>query len=197
MDKFKTLKNKFFNEVNDWNNHLPLMWNAMQETRGDIIECGLGGGSTEQLHSYCEFNRRRLFSFEYDENWLKEFAHLENDTHKIHLIKDWDKMKDICPNPSVILIDHSPGTRRIVDIERFKDINGILVIHDTQPPPTAADYGYNQIWPLFKYKVDLEVEMNREVDPPHNRTWASAVSNVYDVTKWRGKETGNPDYKIV
>lgn len=191
-------KNNFLENVTDWGNHRVLLWEALEETQtGEVIEMGLGGESTPYLHEYCKANNRTLYSFEYDAEWLEQYKHFRSDNHIMVQLSDWDKAKDICPNPSVILIDHSPGERRIVDIERFKDIKGILVVHDTQTQPTAADYGYESVWPLFKYKADLKVEMNYDVDPPHNRTWASAVSNHYDLTKWRGLETGNPDYKIV
>lgn len=191
-------KNKFLEGVNDWNNHLYFLWLALEATKGDVVELGCGDGSTRQLHEYCEDNQRVLYSFDTDKEWLERFKDCENDNHKfIHIVNDWHKAKDICPNPSVILIDHAPGERRIVDVKRFAASAGILVLHDTQPPPTAADYGYERIWHLFQHKVDLQVAMNMEVNPPHNRTWASSVSNHYDVTQWRGLETNNPDYKII
>lgn len=186
---------KFLEGVNDWNNHLPLLWLALEETKtGDVLELGCGDGSTRQLHEYCA-NRRFLYSFDTDLEWLNRFKQYESGDHKfIHIVNDWHKAKDTCPNPSVVLIDHAPGERRIVDVKRFADINGILVLHDTQPPPTAADYGWERIWSLFKYRVDLSVPMNHEAGD--NRTWASAVSNTYDVTKWKG-QIFKEEYKLI
>ncbi len=191
-------KNKFLEGVNDWNNHLFLLWEALEATTGDVVEMGCGDGSTRQLHEYCKDNNRVLYSFETESKYMDEFIYLESPNHKFFSINnDWDKVKDICPNPSVILIDHAPGERRIVDVKRFCDSAEILVCHDTQPPPTAADYGWEQIWHLFKFKIDLEVDMNYECAPPDNRTWASAISNTIDVTKWIGIDTGRSDYRIV
>ncbi len=185
-------QNKFLENINDWNNHAYLLYLALQETKtGTVLELGCGDGSTQRLHDYCKTRRRMLHSFDWDENWINKYKHMETARHLFHYVdKKWELAKEICPDPTVVLVDHSPGERRVVDIRSFCDINGILVIHDTQPQPTAASYGFEMIWSYFKYKVDLTCPMNHEVNPPHNRTWASAVSNHYDVTKWSGKTFG-------
>lgn len=189
----KTTKEKFLKGLNDWNNHAPLLYLALEETKtGSVIEMGCGDGSTPQLHEYC--TKRDLYSFETDSEYLKRFEHLKRNNHHYIHITNWDRAKEICPDPSVILIDHAPGERRIIDVERFKDINGILVLHDTQPPPTAADYGYERIWHLFKYRITLDAGKNEDPNIPDNRTWASAVSNTYDVTKWKGLKFN--DYEL-
>lgn len=192
---------EFTKGANDWNNHLFLMWLALEDTHyGDVAEMGMGDGSTGQLHDYCKANHRMLYSFETDEQYMAKFIHLRCATHEMtRIINDWHIAKDICPKPSVILIDHAPGERRIVDVKRFADDAGILVLHDTQPQPTAADYGWDRIWGLFKYRVDLICPVNPEPAPDgslHNRTWASAVSNHYDITKWKGLTFNNGDYVI-
>lgn len=193
-------REQFLSNVTDWNNHLPLLWLALEETKeGAVIEFGCGDGSTRQLHDYCKANNRLLFSFDTSEEWLSKYRWMESDTHRFfRIINNWETVKDICPNPSVILIDHAPGERRIVDVKRFSDMNGIQVLHDTQPQPTAADYGYERIWHLFKYRVHLDAGMNMEMpaEGRHNRTWASAVSNTHDVTKWRGTNFNIENYII-
>lgn len=194
-------KEQFLLGMTDWNNHLPLLWLALENTTGPVIEMGCGDGSTRQLHQYCKAAGRMLYSFDTDQDWLNRFSDCVSPTHQFtRIINNWEIAQQICPRPSVILIDQAPGERRIVDVKNYSDHmapGGIIVIHDTQPPPTAADYGYERIWHLFKYKVDLAVSMNHECDPPHNRTWASAVSNDFDVSQWVGMETGNKDYKII
>ena len=189
-------QSKFTDNANDWNNHIYLLWLALEVTgTGDVIEMGCGDGSTRQLHEYCKDNNRRLHSFDTDPEWMDRFSDCKSDTHTFtRIVNNWHIAQDICPKPSVILIDHAPGERRIVDVKNYSDhIDGIMVLHDTQPPPTAADYGYERIWKYFKYKVDLTCPKNPEAGD--NRTWASAVSNHYDVTKWRGL-TFNPDYTL-
>jgi len=191
-------KEKFLEGVTDWFNHLPLLWLALEETKqGEVLEMGCGDGSTRQLHEYCKDAGRKLYSFDTDREWIARFADCKSPEHEFKYIENnWHITQDICPNPSVILSDNAPGERRVVDIKNYSDkINGIIVIHDSQPPPTAADYGFERIWSLFKYKVDLKVTPN-PAPPYHNRTWATAVSNTHDVTKWIGQPTNNPDYAI-
>ena len=74
----------------------------------------------------------------------------------------------------------------MVDVRAFSDMYGIMVLHDTQPPPTAANYGWELIWKYFKYRVTLDAGKNEDPKIPDNRTWADAVSNSFDVTKWKG-----------
>lgn len=182
---------EFLDNMSDWNNYLPLLWLALDGTsEGDVIEMGCGDGSTERMHDYCKYNGRNLYSFETGEKYLQRFIHLKSPSHKFFHVKDWDVAKEECPNPSVILIDHAPGERRIVDVERFKDINGILVLHDTQPKPTAADYGWEKIWGLFKYRVTLDAGKSFDVKHSDNKAWASAVSNSYDMKNWKGISFG-------
>jgi len=193
-------KEKFHEGIDDWSNHRYLLWLALEETKtGDVLELGCGGGSTPYLHQYCKDTKRRLYSFDTEQTWIDEFKQYESKTHSFHrIINNWHIAKDICPKPSVILIDHAPGERRIVDVSRFESDSGIIVCHDTQPKPTAANYHYELIWPNFKYKIDLKVDMNPEKykGQTHHRTWASAISNQYDLTKWKGTETGRLDYRI-
>lgn len=188
----------FLAGVTDWGNHRPLLWLALEETQtGDVIEMGCGDESTKQLHDYCKENKRVLFSFDTDQKYIDRFAECASLNHRFHLISNnWDTARDICPNPSVILIDHGPGERRIVDVERFAQAAKILVLHDTQPPPTAADYGWEKIWHLFKYRITLDAGGNRHDNANHNRTWASAVSNHIDITKWAGLTFKNGEYVL-
>lgn len=193
-------RSEFLHTITDWNNHLPLLWLALEATTGPVIEMGCGDGSTRQLHEYCASRGRILYSFDTDQDWLNRFSDCISPTHHFtRIINNWEIAQQICPHPSVILIDHAPGERRIVDVKNYSDHlapGGIIVMHDTQPKPTAADYGYERIWYLFKYKVDLSAGKNPDPNIHDNRTWASAVSNDFDVSKWIGLETGNKDYAI-
>lgn len=176
-------REEFLFGMNDWCNHLPLLWLALEETQGEVLEMGCGDGSTRQLHSYCK-GKRKLYSFDTEQKWIDEFKDCQSEDHIFtRVVNHWEIAQEICPKPSVILVDHAPGERRIVDIKNYSDkIEGIMVIHDTQPPPTGADYGFERIWGLFKYRVNLEVPKNGK----DNRTWASAVSNHHNFDKWKG-----------
>lgn len=191
-------KAKFLHNVEDWENHRHLLWLALEQTKefgGAVLELGCGDGSTKQLHDYCSEVGRQLFSFDTEQIWIDRFIHLEREYHQFRrIINNWDYVKTLFPDPSVILVDNAPGHSRADIIKWYSDFTGIMVIHDTQPRPTAADYRYETVWHYWKYKVDLQVDKNPENGD--NRTWASAVSNTFDVRQWAGMETGRNDYRI-
>lgn len=171
-----------FTPTNNDLSYYPLLFKALEETKGDVLELGTGHGSTVLLHDYCK-GRRVLTSFDEKEEWLSKFKYLETFEHGLFLIEDWRKVHRDHPDPSVIFIDHAPGEDRKQMILDFKDTKGIIVCHDTEP---AADHGYQmrQHFPLFKYKVEVKT----------NGAWATALSNEIDITKWDGETFG--DYKI-
>lgn len=165
-------KDKFLEGVQNWNNHLFCLWPALEATKGDVIEMGMGGGSTPQLHQYCADTNRRLFSLDNNLVWVTKFKELETRDHQIQWVTDWDIVSVNYPKPDVLLIDHAPGERRWIDVERFSNSAKIIVIHDSEE--AATGYMLNKIWPLFKYRVDHQSP----------GAWASCVSNFIDVTKF-------------
>ena len=182
--KYKRQLRERFTPTDNDHSYYPLLHKALEETKGDVIEMGTGHGSTKLLHDYClRDGNRFLFSYDEKEEWGSKFYDLATDKHYIKVITNWDVVKESHLSPSVVFIDHAPGERRKEDIVNFKDINGILVCHDTEP---RADYGYEmrQHFSLFKYVVEVET----------NGAWATALSNAFDITKWKGLTYG--EYKI-
>lgn len=160
--------------------YYPLLKEALDATHGDVIECGMGHGSTPMLKEYCK--DRMLYSYETSKEWADKFT--EGETNVINIISDWRDVYIGHKNASVIFIDHYPGEDRKQMIEDFKDMKGILVCHDTELG--QADHGYRMRgkFNLFKYVVDVKT----------NGAWASAMSNHIDITQWVGKKYG--DYEI-
>ena len=136
--------------------HLVPLIAAVMATDGIVIEFGVGDFSTPVLHEIfgwdynwedSEFINRKLISYESDEKWLNNFIDLKSDRHEFILIDNWDSI-EVLPC-SVLLVDHAPSERRIVDIDRFKDHAEILVVHDTDK---MKYYGYDKVFGDFKYK---------------------------------------------
>jgi len=148
---------KFLKNVQNWDNHRPLLWWALEQTKDldlPILEMGCGEGSTPYLIEYCKKNKKNLISYDYSKEWADKY-------NAIH-VTDWDLINH--ENYSVILIDHSPGERRHIDIEKLKDKCEYMIIHDSEP----AAYGYmlDKIWHLFAYRKNLKTE----------GAWATIVS---------------------
>lgn len=164
-------KEEFLKDVQNWDNHRHLLWDALNATTGDVVEMGMGQGSTPFLHQYCKDSGRKLFSYDSSLEWANKFAHYSSDSHIIAQVSDWDIVSETHPSPAVVLIDHAPGERRYIDVQRFANTAKVLVIHDSEP--AATGYMMDKIWGLFKHRRD-------HTSPG---AWATAVSNFIDVTK--------------
>lgn len=164
--------------------YYPLLYKALESTEGDVLEFGMGHGSTPLLNEYCTSNKRQLYSFDYNEDWRLKFNNILNAYHESFLIQKWTRVYDTFKDAGVIFIDQSPGEERKFTIQNYKDTAGILVIHDTEPTG-AGDYQVRQHFGLFKYKVEVQTA----------GAWATALSNEIDITKWVGETF--KDYTIV
>lgn len=158
-------KEEFLNDFQNWDNHRPLLWEALELTKGDIIEMGMGQGSTPYLSQYAKDSNRNLYSYDNNLEWYQKFTGLTSNNHTLTYTIDWDLVSKKHPNPDVVFIDHAPGERRYIDVGLFADKAKIIVIHDTEP--AATGYMMNKIWHLFKYRKDFKSE----------GAWASMVSN--------------------
>lgn len=163
-------KEQFLLGVSNWNNHLYLLWDALEKTSGEVVEMGCGRGSTPFLREYCKDKNRMLYSYESDFEWHRKFESMNDAIHKVIRVTDWDVVATSHKSPSVVLIDHAPGERRKIDLERFMNKAHILVMHDTEP---AADHGYQmrQFKKQFRWWRDHESP----------GAWASIASNYVEV----------------
>jgi hypothetical protein len=156
-----------FAQFDNWCNHRPLLYLALEATGGDVLELGVGKGSTEILVDYCRDRGRRLRSFEYKREWWEQYRHV---APEVRHVENWDDIHPV--QAGVALIDHSPGERRHEDIIRMADTVDIIVIHDSEP--AATGYMLDRVWHLFRYRCDLKSP----------GAWATAVSNTIDVSQW-------------
>jgi hypothetical protein len=162
-------KEKFTQITSNYDSHRPLLWAALESTKGLVMELGCGYGSTPFISEYTKEKKREFVSYENNKEWYNKLnAELPN---QIIFVTDWDTVK-IC-KPCVLFIDHAPGERRKTDIQRFSNHAQIIVCHDSEP---AADHGYKMRPELkkFKYMIDYQTD----------GAWATAVSNFIDVTKF-------------
>lgn len=184
------MKSKFTPTNNDLS-YYPLLYKALEATKGEIIEMGTGHGSTPLLHEYATKNKRKLHSYETEKDWISKFTDTANEYHTFTLLGrgDWDSCSKSHNSPSVVFIDHAPGERRKEDIIKFKDKADIIVIHDTEPH--NGGYQVRQHFSKFKYCVEV---MSNVPNPHEVGAWATALSNTIDITKWVGEKFG--EYSI-
>jgi hypothetical protein len=152
-----------------YGSHLPLLMYLVERTQGPIVELGMGMNSSLYLHWACALARRPLVSYEDNPHYRKWQGHFATDWHQVHLVENWDQ-PELERDWTIALVDHDPSERRITDIRRLAPYSQYLVIHDTEGRRKAF-YHYEQIWPLFRWKLDLH----------DYRPKTSVVSNVHDL----------------
>ena len=154
--------------------HFPLLIKVIQNSTGPVAELGTGLFSTPLLHWLCFDNKRPVFSYEsyiHYFNFAKQFS---TDSHKVIFVKDWDT-HPFEEKYGVVFIDHSIPKRvhtRGDDALKFKDKADLIVLHDAGSESNPK-YGYDAIYPHFKYRYDWTGEV------PHT----TVLSNTIDVKK--------------
>lgn len=156
-------KEGFLKDVTNWNNHRILLWKALENTSGKVVEFGSGDGSTAYLREYCKNNNREFLTFDNNQEWCEKTGS--------KFVANWDEIN--LTDVDVLLIDHAPGERRWVDIERYSKIAKVIVIHDAEP--AATGYMLDRIWYLFPYRINTET----------TGAWATLVSNFFSEEAWK------------
>lgn len=170
-----------------WASFLPLLHAALEVSPGPVLELGAGDSSTPLLHAACA-GKRTLVTMDSNLEWLQKYRkNPELNTpiggengffHSYLHTPDWDAapLGDFLRGESwgVALVDHAPGEARVGVIRRLAQVCGVLVVHDTEPGQARAGYGYDAIWDLFRFGLHDD-RLN---------TWATALSNTVDLTKW-------------
>lgn len=169
-------RDQFISNLSNWNSYLPILWIALESTQGDVIELGVGDGSTEKLNAYCYDSGRHLFSYESNTEWYKRYEKLTGiGYHQVEFVgNNWQIMQERHRVPiGVLFSDEAPGEMRKYNISMFCNIAQIIVAHDSEK---ESDHGYkfSLVEPLFKYVKRIEF----------NGTGTTAFSNFIDVTKW-------------
>jgi hypothetical protein len=161
----------------NYGTHMAPLIQAVNKTKGDILELGTGIFSTPYLHYQGLLAKRMVTSFDNDKAWQQRFsnsqyhAHLyEGEYHKFIFVDDWDKAEIEKPW-DVALVDHSPSERRIVEIKRLANLAKYIIIHDSTPRYERV-YHYSEIYPLFKYRTDWNKDLNH----------ATVLSNFVDLS---------------
>jgi len=136
----------------NYGTHLAALIKTMSLTDGDVLELGMGVFSTPFLHYQCILSDRKLVSYDNEEAWIQWFIKYgyQNKNHEIKYVKEWDDA-DIERPWDVVLVDHSPGHRRIEEVKRLAKWAKYIIIHDANERHDK-EYRYSTIYPLFKYK---------------------------------------------
>jgi len=168
-------KEWFLSGMDSWSSHLPLLWEALEATQGEVIELGIGNGSTPKLHEYCKEKKRSLFSYENSLDWYRKFEHLHDRNHSIEYTQNWvEPIERHRYTIGVLFSDEAPGEIRKYNIAMFCNTAQVVIAHDAEKN-SSIGYRYDLVAPLFKYRRIYEHESG---------VHTAAFSNFVDVTKW-------------
>lgn len=135
--------------------HQQALVGAVMRTSGPVLELGAGDYSTPILHEICTVQRRRLVTCEYNAEWLAKFTGLAGEFHELMHVVDWAACALVDERWDVAFVDHSPGERRKIEVERLHLAGArYVVVHDTEPNPAAA-YGLEPVFARFKFRKDF------------------------------------------
>jgi tRNA A58 N-methylase Trm61 len=148
--------------------HNPMLIKTVLVSEGPVLEIGAGIYSTPLLHWLCKMLDRKLVTYENNPEFYKFARKFVSKDHRVSFIEDWDKM-DFQTHWGVILVDHDPGSRRVIDLINFKDKADYIVIHDTD---LKDPYRWEEAWPHFKYRYTWKA----------CRPWTTVVSNFIDLS---------------
>ena len=156
-----------------WGSHLPVLIKLVSITEGPILELGGGLYSTPYLHWACFPSKRKLVSYDSDQKYFQQMSQYKDFFHDVFLVNDWNVVGIDFPW-DIAFIDHVTE-RRGIDAARLANLAKYVVIHDSDPIKENIPYGYDKIYPLFKYRFDY-----KEISP--NTT---ILSNFVDLTDFK------------
>lgn len=168
-------REEFIKDISYWNSHLVLLWHALENTDGDVIELGVGDGSTQKLHDYCKDKGRKLYSYDSNIDWFRKFEHLNSEGHRLECVhNNWQVMiENHRQHVGLVFSDEAPGEIRKYNIAMFCNLADAIVAHDAELSNDGG-YKFSLVKPLFKY--------HKMHDFPGAST--AAMSNFIKVNEW-------------
>lgn len=163
--------------ANDYDSHRPLLWLALKNTKGKVVEFGMGHGSTPLLDKECYIEKRMFSSWETNDDWynmmvnkcIMETTSLGHATNYFNEIIEKDN-GDI----GLLFVDCAPAEIRKELINKYSEIAKVIVVHDSEIGAEYV-YGMSEILSTFKYRVDYQ---------PQGKPHTTAVSNFINIEEW-------------
>jgi hypothetical protein len=164
--------------------HQPVLIEIIKMTKGNILECGCGLGSTVLIKKLIQNSNRKLVSLESNQEWLNKFINLESENHKLYKVPAtnddtldnasiWvDTIKKLNYNFEVVFIDSSPWLSRKVIWEYFKNQNVIMIIHDFDYFPNNNIIGttLSKVSENGREKIEIDIpDINFKLFYPHDQ----------------------------
>lgn len=125
--------------LNEYSTHRPILKKYIEISNGNVLELGIGYGSTGFILDILKNTNRKLISIENDKKWIEKMKNLfpPSENHIYHYYTDYTtELNDIFTKYSetfgVVFLDSSPWMSRIAALNYFKDNKktDYILIHD-------------------------------------------------------------------
>ncbi len=147
----------------DYGSHLPLLYLALENTEGMVVELGSGMSSTPMLKFYCSEKNRELVTYENNKEWAEQTGSIYTPTY-------FKKLGKI----GLIFVDSAPGEERKDLIEFYRKDADVVLLHDTETGVRSI-YGITEVLKSFKYRLDYT---------PDGSPATTALSDTINVSEW-------------
>jgi hypothetical protein len=134
MDSYKT---------HPYYTHQPFFIEIIKATKGNILECGCGDGSTMMIKEQIQDSNRKLVSLESNLEWLNKYTYLADSFHDLYhvdatnddTLETGNKWVEFIEqkklnNFEIVFLDSSPWLSRKCCFDYFLDKAKIIIIHD-------------------------------------------------------------------
>lgn len=144
--------------VQSYSTHQPLLIAAVASTGGSVIELGSGFYSTPLLQALCVSQRRKLWTFENNAEWMQKFLPKDGSVTPQHfsILDSWNDLgrygEDL--KCDVAFVDVDPASVRANLINVMKRWAKIIVAHDVETEQQHNYPGVEEALATFKYRVE-------------------------------------------
>lgn len=110
--------------------HQPVLFEAVRQTTGGILELGAGDSSTRQLH---EMTDRYILTVDDQPEWIEPYKDLLCDRHQFMFLpthQSENYYKSMRREWGLVFIDSSTWAMRLAAIKVFAQEAEVVVIHD-------------------------------------------------------------------
>lgn len=163
-------------QSNPFASHQPALIWGIENTNGDVLELGMGDGSTFLINDLLKNSNRRIVSVEDNSSWAARYYCLKNERHRIDEIDplQWKEKIDELSNYEwgVVFVDQHGNENRLYAVEKLANRCDYLIMHDSDDFSFLKSSEKNwyeyipklQAWPERKGPPTFIISRRHEID---------------------------------
>lgn len=136
--------------------HQPYLIKGIENSRGDVLELGVGMFSTDLIHHILGHTERKIVSVDDNSDWINKFVHSNSEKHQFDLVErsvdSWITAIDYYSKSrwGVVFVDQGFGEEiwrpsRNYSVQKLIDCSDFVIAHDADMFPEMRTDEYNWI----------------------------------------------------